>query len=816
MLYYKLVSLFHTLTSALPQSQWCIQFRRHDSSLLYFSPVTPMTIAVAITAARDRHGSDRQGPIWRYAVYATVTSALWCFGEAAFILSATNDTERWFWMIFAFCAQIACVPIIFIFALYYSQMGHMLTPTRHVLLWIPFVLAIVLAITNAWHSLIWDASLAPLSFQSGPGHGAYFFFIALVAYGLMLFTAAIFLQGVRHLHKIYQRQVILLIVAILLPLACSILYFTPFNPWPSVDLAPAAVSVSVALILVSRMRFRLLDLRPVYRDAVFEHMTEGAVILDKAGRIADINPAAQHFLATARQSVGDEAQTALASCFLVEGELELTPGAHHQLVTREKPPRHFDLRVAAISEEPAGLLLVWRDMTRLRLALATIRAQEHFLAARAEAEADFSREIDLAVTTLRSQVKAALNHLDHGRLDATATLLAEVDTVTAENLRRRTRAFFEAGTHSTGFFAALREYVALFAETHDLQSEIHIDDHLDVDQLTPAARLQAVRILQEALENVGRHAQAQHVFASITQAPSAIRLTVRDDGVGFDPGQQPEQTGIATMTRRAQVTEGTLTITTAPGAGVEVCAVFPAPVTATHLNILRGRRALLVVNHRLEREGLRGALLETGIDVMHSTPEPSALLVALQAARLDLVLLDIDVWDAVAPATLNHMRVLCPEARIIVLVEENHPNLAPVLCSDIDGYLLKTLPSGEFVDALARIVQGETGLAPRLSSQVMNQFRAQDDRPPHIRLLSARQQEILRLIGLGFTYPEIATRLQVGESDVRYHANQIRRHLGLANRSAIALYARRHHLCEPPKIAGEDHHDGESVSQQVR
>lgn len=761
-----------------------------------------LSMAVAITGAHYRRSRNRQGRIWRYAVYATAGSALWCFGEAAFILWAANDAERWFWMIFAFCAQIICVPIIFTFALCFADLEHWLTPRRRLLLWAPFVLAVVLAATNPWHSLIWDATLPPLSFQGGPGHGLYFFLIALVAYGLMLFTAMLFLQGAWHLHKIYQRQVVLLCVAILLPLACSILYFTPFNPLPSVDLAPAAVAVSVALILFSRMRFGFLDLRPVYRDAVFAHMTEGAVILDKAGRIADINPAAQHFFAAARQSIGDDGQAALASCFAVEGALDLNPGAHHQLLTREEPPRHIDLRVAAIGDQPGALLLVWRDMTRLRLALATIGAQEHFLAARAEAEADLSREIDHTVATLRSQVQAALDHLDHGQLDATATLLAEVDTVTAENLRRRTRAFFAAGTHSTNFFVAIREYVALFAETHDLQADIHIDEDLDVDQLTPAARLQAVRILQEALENVGRHAHAQHVTAAITQAPGAIRLTVRDDGVGFDPANLPwaqfegPQTGIATMTRRAQVTDGTLTITSAPGAGVEVCAVFPAPVTVAHLGALRGRRGLLVVDHTLEREGLRATLVETGIAVVLSAPDPPALLAAMQAQRADLLLLDIALWNTGTPTMLGRLHTLCPLARVVVLAEEHHCSLPDVLRSDVDGCLLKSLGAGEFVDALARIVQGEIGLAPHLSSQVMSQYRAQTERPPHVRLLSVRQQEILQLIGQGLTYPEIAARLDMGESTVRYHANQIRRQLGLANRSALTLYARRHHLSD--------------------
>lgn len=753
-----------------------------------------LSFVVAIIAA-----THRQDPSWRYFAVTATLIGIWCISDAAFYLRDVNDTEQWFWMIASYCVQIGCVPVVFAFALYYAGWDHWLTPNVLLLLWAPFLVAIVLAITNPWHSLIWNAALPPLAFHGGDGYGPYFFVMLPLGYGLMLLTVAILVHSIWRLHRHYQYQVILFVVAILLPLAGSMLYFTSLNPWPGVDLAPAAHAITGVLLYLSLTRLQVIKLRPVYRDATFKHMSEGAVILDSRGRIIDINPAAQHFLAATGRSVGDDCQAALAGSFALDAALDLSPGAQHLLVTREQPPRHFDLSVSAVGRQSAALLLVWRDTTPLRLALATIDAQDRYLAARAEAEADLGREIDGSVATLKAQVQAALGYLDLGQFDAAAALLVQMDTVTGENLRRRTQLFQEAGAQSTNFLAAIRAYITLFAETHGLVYNIAIDADLDSGQLAPAARLQAVRILQEALENVGRHARAQRIAATLAQTPDGIALTVRDDGVGFDPAHRlSTQTGIATMNRRAGLIGGNLTITSAPGAGAEVIAVFPPAVSTPHLDALRDLRVLLAVEHPLEREGLHSILTDSGLAVVMPALDAPALMAAVQAEQPALVLLDIDLPYAAAPDTIYQLRTICPGARIVYLAEEGHLHLPTILHSECDGYLLKSLPASVFVDTLAQITSGDIMLAPRLSTQIVAEFKQQDVRPAHDRLLTLRQLEILRLIGQGFTYQEIAAQLEITPRTVRYHIDEIRQRLGLANRNALAVYARRHHLSDSP------------------
>lgn len=91
----------------------------------------------------------------------------------------------------------------------------------------------------------------------------------------------------------------------------------------------------------------------------------------------------------------------------------------------------------------------------------------------------------------------------------------------------------------------------------------------------------AFRIVQEALTNVARHARARSVRVELRRLPSALELTIRDDGVGFDVeaarrnAMQGESLGVLGMQERAQLAGGQLTIDSAPGAGTRVRVSFP-------------------------------------------------------------------------------------------------------------------------------------------------------------------------------------------------------------------------------------------------
>jgi signal transduction histidine kinase len=88
------------------------------------------------------------------------------------------------------------------------------------------------------------------------------------------------------------------------------------------------------------------------------------------------------------------------------------------------------------------------------------------------------------------------------------------------------------------------------------------------------AQLQVLRIVQESLANVRKHAGASRVEISLLQTDNLLRVTVRDDGSGFDPSlpsrSELPRFGLATMRARAEALGGTFHLDSAPGAGTQV------------------------------------------------------------------------------------------------------------------------------------------------------------------------------------------------------------------------------------------------------
>ena len=132
-----------------------------------------------------------------------------------------------------------------------------------------------------------------------------------------------------------------------------------------------------------------------------------------------------------------------------------------------------------------------------------------------------------------------------------------------------------------GLFAALRWY----GEQYSRQNQIHV--LIQGEELTtrfpPNVEIALFRIAQEALTNVVKHAKAKRVTLTLETIGKTARLTISDDGVGFDPSAQhpPDQIakwGLITMRERAEEINGDLHIESAPGKGTKVIIEVPANI----------------------------------------------------------------------------------------------------------------------------------------------------------------------------------------------------------------------------------------------
>jgi NarL family two-component system sensor histidine kinase LiaS len=110
------------------------------------------------------------------------------------------------------------------------------------------------------------------------------------------------------------------------------------------------------------------------------------------------------------------------------------------------------------------------------------------------------------------------------------------------------------------------------------QNEVEVDVQVDGQSDLPAPVSEALfRIMQEALANIARHSSARNGTIHLSRDPGSVRLTITDDGCGFDPRRQHGGMGLQSMRERAESLGGELVIESEPGRGTRLCATLPVP-----------------------------------------------------------------------------------------------------------------------------------------------------------------------------------------------------------------------------------------------
>ncbi|HKZ83785.1 MAG TPA: ATP-binding protein [Anaerolineae bacterium] len=134
-----------------------------------------------------------------------------------------------------------------------------------------------------------------------------------------------------------------------------------------------------------------------------------------------------------------------------------------------------------------------------------------------------------------------------------------------------------AGQNGIGLSTALREYTTQYHRLTGIPVDLSIDPAAESMSLPAETELQLVRIVQEALANVRKHASARRAAVGLHRKNGALELIVQDDGVGFDPDQarsaarSQSRFGLGTMRERADAIGAHFALNSEPGAGTCIC-----------------------------------------------------------------------------------------------------------------------------------------------------------------------------------------------------------------------------------------------------
>lgn len=232
----------------------------------------------------------------KYFILVVVALIIWSF-SILFVDVTESLIIKIYWIKIGHSALIVAGVFLFYFLIFFSGRYQRLLLKSHIIIWFVPVLVILGVYTNENHNLFWTAVNSSVSkFANLPtfNFGILAWLIVVYEFTLVLSSLVIVIKSNPASFPLYQRQVVLLISAIILPFAGTFFYF--LGMWDSIiGLYYLSFTLSSILIFWGIIRYGFLNISPIAYDKLFKDMADGALVLDFNNRIVDFNPAVKKF-----------------------------------------------------------------------------------------------------------------------------------------------------------------------------------------------------------------------------------------------------------------------------------------------------------------------------------------------------------------------------------------------------------------------------------------------------------------------------------------------------------------------------------------
>jgi signal transduction histidine kinase len=228
--------------------------------------------------------------------------------------------------------------------------------------------------------------------------------------------------------------------------------------------------------------------------------------------------------------------------------------------------------------QEVGRLLLLHNVTEQKRAQAQLMEQERALAMLHERER-LARELHdslgqvLGYVSLQAQaIRKRAQGGDLPAVEAQLTRLAEVAQAAHADVRDSILSLNAGAGRAWSFQAALRQYLDAYRDQYGIRTELSLPEGWADGSFEPETEVQLLRVIQEALTNARKHGKPACGQVIFEKEDSFVRLTIQDDGLGFDLPQAASagHYGLQFMRERAEQIGGRLRVDSQPGAGTRV------------------------------------------------------------------------------------------------------------------------------------------------------------------------------------------------------------------------------------------------------
>lgn len=202
-------------------------------------------------------------------------------------------------------------------------------------------------------------------------------------------------------------------------------------------------------------------------------------------------------------------------------------------------------------------------------------------------------------------------------------------------------------------------------------------------------------------------------------------------------------------------------------------------------------RVVLADDHALMRRSLRLLLdSEDGVDVIAEATDLAMVMSHVGRHQPHVLVADLSVPNGSSIDAIRQLRAQAPDTEVVILTMEESPLFAQqAMKAGAIGYVLKDRADSELVAAIRCAANGEEYVSARVAAGLDALRRSVDH-----DTLTLREIEVIRLIALGYTSAEIASKLHLSRRTVETHRARIFSKLGLSTRAELVRFALRRRL----------------------
>lgn len=198
---------------------------------------------------------------------------------------------------------------------------------------------------------------------------------------------------------------------------------------------------------------------------------------------------------------------------------------------------------------------------------------------------------------------------------------------------------------------------------------------------------------------------------------------------------------------------------------------------------------MLVDDHAILRQGLKRSFEDSDdIKVVGEAGSGAEMLKSLPKCRPQVVLLDINLPDANGPSLIQQIKKTVPGCKVVVLTMYGHVRYAlDALAGGADGFVLKGSSYNELLGAVRAVARGKAYICTELAPELIGRINSPEK--SGLASLSAREFEVLALIGRGMSLKEAGAQMGISEKTVGTYQTRLMEKLNLANRTDLVRLA---------------------------